>query len=150
MKFRFLAAMAFVAFLVAAPILAFADTAATTTVSVPAGQWVSDMAAFAGPLVAALALWMIRKLPAQVASLLMSMRVDQLLNKAIAYAVNSVRDATHDSPLTVDVGNAVLAEAVQYAINHGPSGLINWMGGEAMIREKILARLNLDAKAAVQ
>jgi len=149
MKNRFLAAMAFVAFLSVAPVLALADAAATT-ISVPAGDWIAELAAFAGPLVAALALWMIRKLPAQFASLLMSMRVDQLLNKAIAYAVNSVKDATHDKPLTVDVGNAVLAEAVQYAINHGPTGLINWMGGEAMIREKILARLKLDAQAAVR
>lgn len=148
MKLRLMAALALVACAMTYHAVAFADAVVGTAVSVPAGDWLTDTAAFLGPLLAAAVLWMVRKLPPQVASLLMSMRVDQLLNKAIAYGINSVREATHDKPLTVDVGNAVIAKALQYAIDHGPGKLIDWMGGTEMIREKIIARLNLDAKAA--
>lgn len=159
MKLRLVAAIPFAVFVLIltvilsalAPSLAMAQAApATTTVAVPVGDWLTDTAAFLGPLLAAVVLWMIRKLPPQVAALLMSMRVDQLLNKAITYAINSVATATHDKPLTLDVGNAVVAQAVQYAIDHGPSGLIDWMGGTEKIRQKIIARLNVSAGVALK
>jgi len=159
MKLRLVAAIPFAVFALIltvilsalAPSLAVAQaTPATTTVAVPVGDWLTDTAAFLGPLLAAVVLWMIRKLPPQVAALIMSFRVDQLLLKAIAFGVNSVKEATHDQPLTVNVGNEVLAKALDYAIRHGAPNIINWMGGEEKIREKIIARLNLDAKAALK
>lgn len=148
MKHRLLAALALVAF-VAAPAFALAD-ASTSAVSIPVNEWVGSLAAIIGPVLAAAVVWLIRKLPAQMASLLMTMRVDQLLTRAIDFAVNSVKDATKDKALTVDVGNEVVAKALQYAIDHGPKGISDWMGGPDMIRQKIIARLNLDAKAALK
>lgn len=130
---------------------AFAQAVAPASgVSIPVNDWLAALASVGGPILAAVVVWLIRKLPAQVASLLMAMRVDQLLMKAITFAINSVKDATHDKPLTIDLGNDVVEKALQYAIDHGPAGLIHWMGGADMIREKIIARLNIEAKAAVK
>lgn len=129
---------------------ALALAAETTSISVPVGSWISEAGIFIGPLLAAAALWLVRKLPAQIASILIAARVDQLLQKAIDYAINSVAGAAKDKALSVDVGSAVVAQAVQYAIDHGPGWMIGWMGGADMIREKIIARLNVDAAAALK
>lgn len=45
--------------------------------------------------------------------------------------------------LVVDVGNAVLARALQYVLDHSPAWLQSWMGGPEQIAQKIIARLNL-------
>jgi len=51
--------------------------------------------------------------------------------------------ASKDKSLTVDVGNKVLAQALQYVIDHAPDWLTDWMGGPEQIAQKIVARLNL-------
>lgn len=129
---------------------ALALAAETTSVSIPAGSWIEQAGIFIGPVLAAAVLWLVRKLPEQIASILIAARVDQLLQKAIDYAINSVAGAAKDKALSVDVGSAVVAQAVQYAIDHGPGWLIGWMGGADMIREKIIARLNVDEAAALK
>lgn len=144
MKTATLAALALVIY----PAWALAQ-ATTTTISVPIGETVQQLGAFIGPLLATLALIMVRKLPKQVGDILVGMKVEQVLQRAIDFAINTVVNATKDKPLTVDVGNAVVANALQYVIDHAPGWLISWMGGTDLIREKIIARLNVEAKAAL-
>lgn len=119
-----------------------------TAVEIPIGDWVKEAGGWVGPILGAAVLFLIRKLPPQIASILTTLRVDQLLEKALSFAINKVAGASHDKPMTVDVGNKVLAEALDYAIRHGAPAIIQWMGGADMIREKLLARLKLDASAA--
>lgn len=130
---------------------AFAALAQSATeVQIPLGTWLEQAAVFIGPLLAGAVLWLIRKLPAQVSAVLMTMRVDQLLQKAIDYAINATINATKDKPLTIGVGNEVVTKAVQYAIDHGPGWLLSWLGGTEMLREKVIARLNVDAGTALK
>jgi hypothetical protein len=152
-RIRLLPAVAFFAigwFVLAAH--AFAQTVAEksdSVVSIPVSSWVEGIGAAVLPMVALFVAWIIRKLPSQVAAILTTMRVDQLLEKAISYGINTTVNATKDKPLTVDLGNEVVAKAAQYVVDNGPGWLIGWMGGAKGIEEKIIARINVDSKAAV-
>lgn len=155
---------AFTALLVAAAVVlatsaSFADTVAapetvaqatgeTTKVTWAYGAAISQWASALGTLVFAAVMFALRQLPGQVYAILVSMRADQLLQKAIDYGINAVQGATKDKVLEVNVGNKVLAYAVQYVLDNAPKWLQDWMGGPEQIVKKIFARLNLDAAAA--
>ncbi|MET4720747.1 hypothetical protein ABIF63_004853 [Bradyrhizobium japonicum] len=127
----------------AAPETVAQATGETTKITWAVGATVSQWAdAFEAIAIAAVA-FLLRKIPAQFGSILMTMHVDQVLNKAIDYAINMVKGATKDKTLDVDVGNAVLARALQYVLDHSPAWLQSWMGGPEQIAQKIIARLNL-------
>lgn len=127
----------------AAPETVAQATNETTKVTWAVGATVSQWAdAFEAIAIAAVA-FLLRKIPGQFGSILMTMHVDQVLNKAIDYAINMVKGATKDKTLDVDVGNAVLARALQYVLDHSPAWLQSWMGGPELIAQKIIARLNL-------
>ena len=128
-------------------VTAFAQTTGTT-VEIPIGDWVKAAGGWVGPILGAAVLFLIRKLPPQIAAILTTLRVDQLLDKALSFAINKVAGASHDKPMTIDVGNKVLAEALDYAIGHGAPAICQGMGGADMIRGKLLARLKPDAQAA--
>lgn len=142
---RLLGAMALASAL-AVPALA----QSSTEVQIPVGTWLTEAATFIGPVLAAAVLWLIRKLPGQLSGILMATRVDQLLVKAIDYAINATAGAAKDKPLKIDVGNKVVAEAMSYAIVHGPGWILSWIGGEQALREKIIARLNVDQNTALK
>lgn len=150
MFLRFLGALAFA---VLAPVLAIAQTVAEktvdTTIEIPIGEWVSAAGTAIGPLIVIVVGWLIRHIPGQFAAVLSTMRVDQLLEKAISYGINATAGATKGKSLSVDVGSEVLENALQYVVDNGPKMLIKWMGGENGIREKIIARLDLDENASV-
>jgi hypothetical protein len=126
-----------------------ASAAGSTSVSLPIGDWLADAAAFIGAIAAAVVAWLLRKLPASVQQVLTTMQAEQLLGKAIDYALNAVAGAEKGKTLDVKVGSAVVASAVQYVVDHGPTWLIAWLGGAAAIEQKIIARLDLDANSAV-
>ncbi|WP_448952109.1 hypothetical protein [Labrys neptuniae] len=131
---------------------AFAQTATTvadTVVSIPLGDWIKDIGSLVLSLSLPAILWIVRKLPASIAQIVTTAQVDQLLNKGIAYAINAVEGATAGKTLSVNVGNAVLAQALNYVTAHAPQWLIDWMGGLDAIAQKIIARLNLDPAAGV-
>lgn len=125
-------------------------TVPDTIVEIPLSSWITAAGEFIGPLIGVAILWMIRFLPKQLADFLKTMRVEQLLQKAISYGINAVAGATKDKPLSINVGSEVLENAIQYVVDNGPGWLIKWAGGEAGIREKIIARMNLDAQAALK
>jgi len=122
-------------------------TSDTTKITWAYGAVVSQWANAAGTLIFAIATWLLRKLPGQMYSILVAMRADQIIQKGIDYAINMVKGATKDQVLTVDVHNAVLAQALQYVLGHAPGWLQDWMGGPDQIAQKIIARLNLAADA---
>ena len=64
------------------------------------------------------------------------------------YGINTVVGAEKGKTLEINVGNAVAAQGVQYAIDHGPAWLVDWMGGTENIQQKIIARLPLVSGAA--
>ena len=137
-------------FALVAPALAqTAVAAADTAVTIPYGDWINSIGTLILEIVPVALLWLVRKLPASIGQIISTMQVDQLLTKAIGYAINAVEGATAGRTLSVNVGNAVLAQALNYVTTHAPQWLINWMGGLDAIAQKIIARLNLDAAASV-
>lgn len=135
-----LAALALLA-LVAGP--ALAQSAAPAPVVVPWGDWLASNAPTLGGVVLAVALWLVRHLPAQAAGVLMSMRVDQLLARAIDYGVNVTQGAARGKTLEVAVASDVMRAALQYAVAHAPE-LVERAGGLTLVRQKIAARLDVD------
>ncbi|TAN09874.1 MAG: hypothetical protein EPN45_07220 [Rhizobiaceae bacterium] len=124
-------------------------TAPTTSVSLPIGDWLADLAAFIGAIAAAAIAWVLSKLPASIQPILRTMQAEQLLGKAIDYALNAVAGAEKGKTLDVKVGSSVVATAAQYVVDHGPAWLVEWLGGLPAIEQKVIARLNLGSDAAV-
>jgi len=124
-------------------------------VVLPWGVWFGSVLDYFFAALAAGALWLLRKVPSRfvdalnmVSGLMGQGRVDSLLEKAITYGINATKGATQDKVLTVNVGNEVLERAFEYAVRHAPA-LVSRVGGLQTIREKIIARLRLEADAAV-
>jgi len=118
------------------------------TVAVPVGDWVTQVAPLIQDalyaIVAGVVAFALRNLPAGIRTYVtagITAQAEQLLEKAVDWAIASVAGATKDKIWTVSVGNSVVAQAVQYVVDHGPAWLITWLGGEAMIAQKIIARI---------
>jgi hypothetical protein len=124
---------------------------ATDTVVVPYGAWLQqvlglarDTALVAVPIILG---WASRSLPGYAAFWLKTKIAEQWLARAIIGAHNSVSGAVQGKTLSVDVGNAVLAHAVQDMLDNAPAWLINFLGGVDGIKRAILRRLDLESKA---
>jgi hypothetical protein len=85
--------------------------------------------------------WSYRFLPARIRDLLLTMQVEQLLQKSIAFGLNSVAGAVKDKTLTVEVSNRVLREALTYALMHGGDIVKRFAGNPVDLAEKIWARM---------
>lgn len=125
-----------------------------TTVTVPWGNLLSSLLlslqeTITVALLAVLTA-VIARLPGWVTSIIGTARVDQLLTRAIDYAIATTAGAVQGEALSVDVGNAVVAKALRYALEHGPGWLIGWMGGAEMVAEKIIARVPVTASGALR
>ncbi|WWT39810.1 hypothetical protein [Microcystis phage Mwe-JY25] len=136
--------------LLALGFLAAPALASPTSVTIPYGDWAASLlmtvAAVAIPAIS----WALRFLPAQVQALIRTAQVEQLLGKAISYAINATAGAAKGRALSVDVGSEVAAHAVSYAIANGPGWVTTWLGGEAGIRQRIIARLEIEPAAALR
>lgn len=133
------------------PIWAQTTPAGDTAVVVPYGSWlqqvlavVRDVAITAVPLALA---WAARSLPGYAKFWFQTKIAEQWLTRAIDGAHNSVAGAVKGKALTVDVGNAVLAHAVQDMIDNAPTWIVNFLGGIDGLKRAILRRLDLEAKA---
>lgn len=89
------------------------------------------------------------RLPSWVQAIIGKVMTEQLLRRAIDYAIATTRGAVKGQSFDVDVGNQIVAKALRYALDHGAGWLITWMGGEARVAEKIVARLDVDAEAVI-
>lgn len=139
------------------PVFAFAAASAPETVAQSVseatkvtwawGEAAQSVAGFVMSLLVLVGGYLFRKLPENIVGLIGNARVELLLTNAENWGINAVKDATKDKSMTVDVGNAVLAQALSYALNNGSSWLLNWAGGPDGLAQKLWARLNLDPKA---
>ena len=130
---------------VSIPTLAFADS---TTVVVPVGDWVSAIVptveSILGVVLTIVLTWALRFVPSYLQGIITQQQIaqaEQLLANAIGYGINTVVGAEKGKTLQINVGNAVAAQGVQYALDHGPTWLIDWLGGTEAIQQKIIARL---------
>ncbi len=73
----------------------------------------------------------------------------QLVERAIAFGLSTVAGAAAGKSLSVPVGNAVLANALNYAVAHAPGWFLKWVGGEQAIRDHIIALLPMDEDASL-
>lgn len=145
MKFALAGALALVSCLLA-PMALAADS---TSVSIPVGDWLQQGSAILAGLAASRVLWLIARLPPAWSAAAKAAALDQLLTKAIDYGINAVAGAEKGKTLSVNVGNAVLATALQYAVTHGPEWLLAWAGGKSLVAQKLVARLPLEGAASV-
>lgn len=63
-------------------------------------------------------------------------------------AINAVEGAARGKALEIDVGNAVIAKGLQFAIDELPAHAIKSLGGEEGIRAKLIGALHLDEGAS--
>ncbi len=129
---------------------AYAQDATSTVLSIPWGDWLSDAASTLIMVIGAVVAWGLRQLPARILSIVQTAQLDQLLLKGIDFAINRTAGASKGREMKVDVANEVLATALRYAIEHGPKWMIKWAGGELALRDKIIARLDVEADAALK
>lgn len=146
---RILGSAAFaLALLFLAPLAALAADA-SANVTIPLGQWLQNLATSAtdvlAPIVLGALFWAIGKVSPAAVALLKTAQVEQLMTRAIGYGVNAVAGAAQGKELTINVVNPVIAEAAQYAIDHGPGWFLDYIGGEDALKAKIFARLPVDA-----
>lgn len=120
----------------------------TAVVTVPLGTWVASYASAAVEIVSAFVMAAVafacRRLPAGVGAIVKGLVTQALVEKAIGFGMNTVAGATKGKALTFDVGNAVLANALNYAVAHVPGWLLSWTGGSAAIRDHIIALLPIE------
>lgn len=125
-------------------------------VVVPWGDWVSSLLTILnalpwGAIVSAAFVAILVKvgIPQGTAQMISVMLTEQLLDKALAYGMNAVQGAVKGKTLSVPVANQVIEESAQYAVDHGPAWLVDWLGGIEGIKARIIARLPLPESAQV-
>ncbi len=123
--------------------------ASAATVEIPVGNWAATAITFALPFVGAGVIWVLNRIRAPWAQKLRTEAAEQLLAYAISFGFNATAGAVRGKAVSVNVGNEVVARALAYAIANGPAWLLKWLGGEAGIRDKILARLTVPEDAAI-
>lgn len=123
--------VALIAALGAAPAYA-ADAVA---VSIPIGDWISSALVDLASVLVAMASWAVAK---WAPPLVRTYLTEQLLQRAVDYAIAAVKGAAKGKVLTLPVANAVLAEAAQYAVEHAPP-TAKWIGDT--LKPKLIARL---------
>lgn len=145
------AAIASALFLVALTLPALAQE---TSISVPWGNAVVFVVNNFGEIILAviglLFARLLAILPKPVGDFLKTLRVEQILKRAVDFGIQATEGAAKDKTLTVDVGSEVVARALKYVLDHAPDKLIGWMGGVENIKEMILARLDLTANASAE
>jgi len=119
----------------------------TTTVQIPVSDVTGAVAQYVALALVGAFMWGFKFLPQQVCAMLMTMRVDQLLTRAVTFGINSVAGATKDRIISIDVGNRVLKEALTYALMHGGTLVKRFAGSPVDLAEKIWSRLELPADA---
>lgn len=111
-------------------------TQATPPASIPYGDWIASVLAWARDALVALAgLAVVRFLPATVRQYL----TNQVLAKAVDYAIAAVEGATKGQSLSLPITSAVIAAAERYVVASAPA-LAAQLG--PLLRAKILSRIS--------
>lgn len=83
----------------------------------------------------------LRSLPSNIAGILKTFRVDQLLIKAVTYGISMVVDATRDKKWNVDLGSSIIAHAIEYALSKMPEWMRTWIGPLDNLISMVIARI---------
>jgi hypothetical protein len=118
------------------PTSVVAPTSDTSSVIVPIGAWISAILTWARDgFLALLAFGVARWAPDALRQYL----TNQLLAKAVDYAMGVVQGAVRGKELSVSTINPVLKQAESYAVANAPK-LAAWLG--ATLKPKLMARLS--------
>lgn len=124
----------------------------TTVVEIPIGGWFENTATWVGailfPAIWGFILFMANRFFPPLVALLKTAQVEQLLQKGIDFGIAAAVGATKDKKLSIDVGNEVIAQALNYIIAQAPAKIIAWVGGPDAIRRMIFARLQWEAEVS--
>jgi DNA-directed RNA polymerase subunit H (RpoH/RPB5) len=133
---RHITAVLFLAALVVAVVLPPVAHAAEGTVTVPVGDWIVQATSSLASLAVTALMWVAaRYLPTWIRMQL----TEQLLTRAVDYALAVVAGAAKGKVLEVHVASAVLREAAAYAVKHAPD-TARWIGDT--LEPKLIARLS--------
>ena len=124
-----------------------ADT--STVVTIPLGDWSTQVLDLAGSLLmaaaAALVAVGVRFLPGWLQPLVtasVQAAIANFIRQGFASAIQQVEDFDKGKTVTFDVGSAAVATALTYVIEHAPPYLVNLAGGRDAIVQKIIAFLD--------
>lgn len=121
-----------------------ADAAAAGggAVAIPWGDWLAAALAWGRDLlvygVIALVGLAMRRLPASIVTFLEAAQVEQLLTRAVDYAIAAVAGAQHGKSAELSIANTVLEQALTYACAHGPDLAAKYAD---TLHAKVLARM---------
>lgn len=122
-----------------------------TVVQVPVGDWFGTALGYLTLWVmGGGAAWLIQRTLGRLSPILLTMQVEQLMTRALVYAINTVVGATRNRVWTVDVRNEVLREIVIYALTHGSEAVKAFMGRPAQIAEMGYSRIDAPTGDVVQ
>lgn len=113
----------------------------TTVVEVPIGSWANTALGYLALSLSGLVVWGFRFLPPQLYAMAMTVRADQLMTKAGAFALNSLGEAVRGKVWTIDTRNDYLKTLVTYALEHGSTAVKAFIGSPADMAEKGFARI---------
>lgn len=131
------------------PAFAAEAVAAPTAVVLPVGDWLSSFFTSVVPtavtiLAGAVSVGISKVAP--WASLFLSQkRIEATVQTAVDYGLNAVEGATKGAKLSVPVGSAVVAKALQRVADSTPQKIIDKAGGLPEIGARIFRSLDLDA-----
>lgn len=147
---RFAAFLAVVACALVAPVLfpvlAFAADQATG-VRIDVGATLSPLVQIAGAALLSVATYAVTLLPA----VLRAMLTEQLLKRAVDYAVATVAGAAAGKTVTIPVANEMIRVAAQYAADNSPrltKALADTLGPKIIARLPDVVKLPDEASAA--
>lgn len=142
-----LAALALACVLSLSPAFATEDA----TVALSAAPWIEMvreiLLTVVIPAVAAYVIAALRRTYPMAALFLTQRRVEQLGNAATEFAINAIPGAVKEAKLSVNVGSAVIAKAVQYGIDAAPAKAMEAAGGPEGLAKIVFRKLNLEDKA---
>lgn len=101
----------------------------------------------ATPVLAASLAALVARIAGPLRLLLTDALVERLVRNATDYALNAVSGAVRGRTLTVSLGAAVIARAVQRALDEAPGWLIRAAGGGEGVAAKVFRALPLEEEA---
>ncbi len=128
------------AFVVAFTVSAFAQD---NTVTLGWGDLVGALLITFLPIAGVALLGLILGLPAikQHLSKERTEQLEQLAERALGYAALQIADKLKGQTLTIEIQNELARKAAQYAIDHGSKAILDFAGGNAVLQDKMKARL---------
>lgn len=124
---------------------------ATPAVVLPWGDWIvafgQAATAVLTPLLVALVAGLIARVAPWLGYVVSKGVIEGMVGRVTDYALNAVAGAAKGRALTVPVGSAVIAAAVQRAADQVPGFVVKAAGGLPGIAEKVFRRLDLEDRA---